>query len=71
MRSDGSSATHEALVDELTRRLRAGDIVAGQSLDVGGETFVVQGFDPFGADGRSVYLRVPDGSSLTVRIPAE
>ncbi|HUF01037.1 MAG TPA: hypothetical protein VMN35_01305 [Gaiellaceae bacterium] len=55
---------------ELSRRILAGEIVVGQLVELEGGSFEIEGFDPFGAHGRRVYVRTREGERLTIEIPA-
>jgi hypothetical protein len=67
--SDPTTGADASLASELSRRIDAGELARGDRIDVGDESFEVEGFDPFGADGRRVHVRAPDGLQLTIRIP--
>ena len=60
---------HSPIAAELGRRFDAGNIVVGQLVEVDGGSFRVEGFDPFGAHGRLVYVRAHNGERLTIEIP--
>lgn len=68
--SDERSQAYSQLVVELSRRLLAGEIVVGQVIELEGSAFRIDGFDPFGADGRCVYVRAPNGEQVTIQVPA-
>lgn len=67
--SDPTAGAYASLASELSRRIEAGELARADRIDVGGESFEVEGFDPFGADGRRVHVQTADGQQLTVRIP--
>lgn len=57
------------LVEELRGRVRAGDVAIGQRLEVGGERFRIEPFDPIGEGVRHVYVRTQRREHLAVEIP--
>lgn len=66
--SDSTAAACAPLASVLSRRINAGELARGDRVDVGGESFEVEGFEPFCADGCQVDVRTSDGQQLTVGI---